>query len=238
MFDESVSRILDSLPDDAVVLDIGAWGKPFKRANWVIDRMPYETRGLYGFDGPDPERFTSATWIQRDLCDKTPYPFGDNEIDFVICSHTLEDVRDPIWLCSEIARIGKAGYLETPSRLEEQCYGFQGPWVGWGHHHWIVEMDDGSVTFAFKHHVVNRWRSYFPAEFHSTLTERERVQMLFWEGSFEFSERFFDTPPALDGYLESFVERELAGRGLTLSSFDASLPRKAMRRLRGLTERA
>ena len=58
----------------------------------------------------------------------------------MICSHTLEDVRDPIWVCSEIQRVAKAGYIEVPSRLEEQSYGFQGPWVGWGHHHWLIEV--------------------------------------------------------------------------------------------------
>ncbi len=60
----------------------------------------------------------------RDICDHEPYPFGDQEFDFVICSQTLEDVRDPIWVCSEINRIGKAGYIEVPSRLEEQSWGW------------------------------------------------------------------------------------------------------------------
>gem|GEM_PF-6800036 len=31
--------------------------------------------------------------------------------DFVVCSHTLEDVRNPGRGCEEILRVGKAGYL-------------------------------------------------------------------------------------------------------------------------------
>src|SRR5437870_11794806 len=124
MFGGSAERILREVPADAVVLDIGAWGKPFTRADWVLDYMPYETRGLYGKDGEDPERFTADTWVIWDICDRRPFPFSDKQFDFVICSHTLEDIRDPVWVCSELNRIGKAGYIEVRSRLEEQCDGF------------------------------------------------------------------------------------------------------------------
>jgi hypothetical protein len=37
----------------------------------------------------------------------------------VICSHTLEDIRDPLWVCSEMIRIGKAGYIELPRGLQK-----------------------------------------------------------------------------------------------------------------------
>src|ERR1700704_4906835 len=117
MFSESLQTILARLHDDDVVLDIGSWGKPFVRADWVLDRMPYETRGLYGFDGEDPEGFTKDTWIVRDICDHEPSPFDDNSTAFVICAPPLEATRDPVWVCHEMIRIAKAGYLETPSRL-------------------------------------------------------------------------------------------------------------------------
>jgi hypothetical protein len=44
-------------PQPHVVLDVGGWGRPFTRADWVLDLMPYETRGLYGRDGTGEERF-------------------------------------------------------------------------------------------------------------------------------------------------------------------------------------
>jgi ubiquinone/menaquinone biosynthesis C-methylase UbiE len=49
--------------------------------------------------GPLPEGFTRDTWVQRDICDHEPWPFEDRQFDFVVCSHTLEDVRDPVWVC-------------------------------------------------------------------------------------------------------------------------------------------
>src|SRR5437763_12138274 len=143
VLESTAQRLLGMLSEEAVVLDVGGWADPFERADWVLDVMPYETRGLYereGWTAPRPrddERFTQATWVQRDLCDRSPFPFADNQIDFAICSHTLEDLRDPVWVCSELARVAKAGYVETPSRLEEQSWGVSGPWVGWPHHRWL-----------------------------------------------------------------------------------------------------
>jgi methyltransferase family protein len=204
----SVARIEELVSADDVVLDIGAWGRPFVRADWVLDLMPYETRGLYGRDGEGAERFSAATWIQRDICDREPWPFDDDSIDFVICSHTLEDVRDPIWVCSEIVRVGKAGYVEVPSRLEEQSFGFQGPWAGWGHHHWLIDVSDHAIEFVFKHHVIHgRESDHFPPGFQERLSEEERVSQLWWEGSFDFRERVFTSGEELDPYLAGFVKR-------------------------------
>jgi len=204
----SVEKILERLAPDDVVLDIGGWGRPFTRADWVMDLMPYETRGQFGRDGPPPERFTRETWIERDICDREPYPFDDKQLDFVVCSHTLEDVRDPVWVCAEMVRIAKAGYIEVPSRLEEQSYGFQGPWVGWGHHHWLVDMGDDRIEFVFKHHVLHlRDTDHFPAGFREALPEERRVATLWWQGSFDYRERIFIAAEELDAYLADYVSR-------------------------------
>src|SRR5215210_428823 len=156
MLPEVAQRIEAELAAEAVVLDVGAWASPFARADWVIDLLPYESRGLYGGVAQPDERFSAASWVQRDICDREPWPFADKQFDFAICSHTLEDVRDPVWVCSELQRVAKAGYIETPSRLEEQTYAVQGPWVGWGHHHWLVETDasPAAIRFIFKHHLM------------------------------------------------------------------------------------
>lgn len=215
MLRSSVERILDTVPDDALVLDIGGWGKPLPRADWVMDLMPYETRGLYGYETHDPERFTKETWIQRDFCDREPFPFADGSIDFVTCSHTLEDIRDPIWVCQEMQRIAKAGYIETPSRLEEQTFGVQGPWVGWGHHRWLVEEHDGGLEFVFKHHVIcGREEDHLPAGFVDGVAEEERMLQLWWEGGFPCTERILVDADELDAYAGGFVAAQLAQRGV------------------------
>lgn len=211
MLEASAQAILARLRDDDVVLDVGGWAQPFPRADWVIDLLPYETRGLYGYERDSArERFTPRTWVCRDICDREPWPFEENRFDFAICAQTLEDVRDPVWVCSELARVARAGYVEVPSRLEEQSWGVQGGWVGWGHHHWLIDLDDRGLEFVFKHHVLHARRSdHFPPGFHATLSASERVRTLWWEGSFAARERVITDADEMDEYLAGFVAANL-----------------------------
>lgn len=208
MLDVSRQAILERLGDRDVVLDVGGWARPFARADWVIDLLPHETRGLYGYDqgAAADERFSAATWVQRDLCDREPWPFADGQFDFAICSQTLEDIRDPIWVCAELQRVARAGYIEVPSLAEELSFGIQGPWTGWGHHHWLVEVEPGLLRFVFKHHIVHgREDLRFPAGLHATLAPAERVSSFWWEGAFEAVERVFIGPGELDAWLAGVV---------------------------------
>ncbi len=203
----SARRIADELPTQALVLDAGGGASPFARADWVIDLLSYEQRGLYG-SPPDPsrERFSAATWVTRDICDREPWPFADRQFDFSVCSHTLEDVRDPIFVCRELERVSRAGYIEVPSRLEEQSYGVHGPWVGWSHHRWLVDVEEDSLTFVSKPHVLHaRESDHFPAGFHEALTPEERVQRLWWQDRVVAREHVFLDAASLDAYLSEFV---------------------------------
>jgi hypothetical protein len=202
-------------PDD-LVLDVGGGARPFPRADWVIDLMPYERRGtLEAQPAAERERFTAGTWVVRDICDHDPWPFEDGKFDFAVCTHTLEDVRDPVWVCHELQRVARAGYIEVPSRLEEQSYGFQGPWVGWGHHRWLCDVGEGRIDFVMKHHVVHGPEAvHFPASFYRTLGDEQKVQELWWEGSFEYGERIMLTAEELDPYLEGFVAANRPARRL------------------------
>jgi hypothetical protein len=238
-------RLLERLGPDDVVLDIGGWGDPFERADWVIDIFPYETRGFYerqGWGKPrdrDAERFSKETWIQRDVCDREPFPFDDGSIDFVLCSHTLEDIRDPIWVCSEINRVGKAGYIEVPSRLEEQSWGCAGDYVGWDHHRWLIDVNGGEITFAFKVHSIHAHEDeYFPPGFWNELGEEERVHSLWWEDGFAYRERIFTDEAETARELSSFVADELARRGIDRNARTQAAPATGrLERLRALFSR-
>jgi hypothetical protein len=211
VLEASRRRILQTVADDALILDVGGWAVPFPRADWVIDLAPYETRGAWGYDGePDAERFTAQTYVQRDICDREPWPFEDGRFDFVICSHTLEDVRDPVWVCSEIVRVGRAGYVEVPSRLVEQSRGVQGDWVGWSHHHWLVDVDqeDPYVRFVLKPHELSRRDAdiAFPEGAAARLAPEEQVSCLWWEGEFGFGEHVFYEVAEQHAYLREAIE--------------------------------
>ena len=46
-------------------------------------------------------------------------PFKDNHFDFVIASHVLEHVDDPKFFISELERVSTKGYIELPTKLED-----------------------------------------------------------------------------------------------------------------------
>jgi hypothetical protein len=187
MLPRATQRILSSLDDDALVLDVGGWAAPFNRADWMLDLMPYETRGVLGSYGPGPERFSAHTWVVRDMCDREPWPFEDDQFDFVVCATTLEDVRDPIWASREIARVAKAGYVEVPTVLAELIQGMQGPWLGHDHHRWMCEVDReaNEVVFTHKPHNLHfDWRVRVTPRWAERMDEEEHLQGLFWEGTF------------------------------------------------------
>lgn len=227
MLPAALERVERDLPDDALVLDVGGWAKPLARADWVIDVMPYETRGMLGRDGDGDERFSSSTWVVRDICDREPWPFEDGQFDFVVCSHVLEDVRDPLFVAAELQRVARAGYVEVPSRLDEQTWGVQGPWVGWGHHHWLIELHGDRFDFLFKPHIIH-WREdfWFPKAFHDTLTPELKVETLWWEGSFEAREVLRFAPGELDADLAGFVSRHVPDRSRPRAGLRSRLVRR------------
>jgi hypothetical protein len=216
MLRKNSDAVMSVLKPADVVLDIGGWAHPFNRANYIMDAEPHETRGYYNQtfakNSPIPpiggtlEHFTKDSWIQRDICEKTPFPFRDKELDYVICSHTLEDIRDPLWVCAEMIRIAKRGYIEVPSRLCESCRGAEIGIVGLSHHRWLIDINGSSIRFLMKLHSIHgHWKYSLPAKCRRRLTEEQKVQSLFWEGEFKFYETTIYGPEAQEAELERFV---------------------------------
>jgi SAM-dependent methyltransferase len=188
----------------ARVLDIGGWYQPFNLATHVIDLFPFATRRQHeALDPEDPERFSAETWLAWDVC-ATPWPYVDRYFDFVVCSNLLEDVRDPIAVCREINRVGKAGYVETPSRLREifakrrrfswrRLVGGAGaPEVGFYHHRWFVEGGGAHLKFTAKTAALLEDPRYYLTrrDIGRKLTEAESGLGLFWQDGFTFEEVF------------------------------------------------
>src|SRR6187401_1767506 len=106
-------RLMAEIPAGARVLDVGGGASPFPRADHVIDALAFEEAGA-GSDRSvhkalaGPVRYSRERWTKWDLCERRPWPFADQSFDYAVCSHLLEDVRDPIWVCSELSRVAKA----------------------------------------------------------------------------------------------------------------------------------
>jgi len=186
------------------VLDVGGWHKPFNLATDVVDIGSYDTRRTQeALDPEDAERFSAATWVVHDVC-KTPWPFADGYFDFSICSHLLEDVRDPLAVCRELCRVSRAGYVETPSRLREifiksrfarlkMILGAV-PEVGFYHHRWFVESEGSHLRFTAKTTaLLGRSDRYLTRrQLGRKLDEAESGLGMFWSHGFTCEEVMCD----------------------------------------------
>lgn len=106
--------IVYEVPEDTIIADIGFGHDPIVGGTYYIDRDLGASPDRAGRTAaPVPkERF-----IQADVSQGIPLP--DKSCDLVIASHIVEHLEDPGGFCTELSRIGKAGYIETPGIIQE-----------------------------------------------------------------------------------------------------------------------
>ena len=64
-------------------------------------------------------------------------PFKDKEFDFVVASHVMEHVEDIDFFIKELERVSKKGYIELPTKLEDNLV-FENK----KDHLWHMDYDD------------------------------------------------------------------------------------------------
>lgn len=132
--DDVLAYVGGLIPAGARVLEVGPGLVPFDRATHFVDMRPGENRVI---------------------CDVQfePLPFPDKYFDFVYCRHVMEDLMWPFAAMRELSRVGKAGYIETPSPMAEATRGIdRSPqnWRGYYHHFWFVWNKGGRLKFLNK----------------------------------------------------------------------------------------
>lgn len=219
-------RIQSSLPAGAKVLDVGGARQRARCATHVIDVLSYEeAKRAWGHLFRDyPIR--KENWAVHDVCSSRPFPYEDKFFDFAICSHTLEDVRDPIRVCEELSRVSKAGYIEVPSAVMELTIGVEGPWVGFAHHRWLIDLAGDQITALFKPHFLTASTRFHLAAYHAEQLRRsgKDVAGLFWQGEIKAREQVNVVREELEAEIERIVRSE---SGDTLSMKTARLRRRA-----------
>ncbi len=177
---ESADEIERRLKSGARVLDVGGAVTVFHRSTHVIDILPLDqAQRIWARRGGRVPSIAPENWIPQDICGARPFPFADKYFDFAICSHTLEDVRDPLRVCAEMSRVAKAGYIETPSPIVELTRGMDPwgrSWVGHYHHRWIVSVENGTLVFLFKPHFIHGSRRFsFPPSYIARWRNSDRL---------------------------------------------------------------
>tara|TARA_B110000014_G_scaffold169951_1_gene120669 strand:- start:54 stop:665 length:612 start_codon:yes stop_codon:yes gene_type:complete len=116
-----IENLLSSKPDWDI-LDIGCGYSANKYANIICDVVDLS------------KVYKDKKFIR--LIDKK-LPFKDKEFDFVIASHVMEHVEDVDFFISELQRIANKGYIELPTKLEDNLV-FENK----NDHIWQIDFDD------------------------------------------------------------------------------------------------
>ena len=126
-------------------------------------------------------------------------PFKDKEFDYVILSHVLEHVPNLLEFVSEIERISKAGYIELPTKLNDNLvFGCDEDDVG---HKWWFEFDDDNnqLLYTIKADVLEKfitvgqiWKfqKFFEDSFLLQIYWKEKIN-LFKRKPFEFDKKIY-----------------------------------------------
>jgi len=104
-------------------------------------------------------------------------PFKDKEFDFIISSHVLEHVTDPQFFISELERIGKEGYIEVPTRLEDNLV-FENKSA----HLWWINFDynDYSLLIQKKKQIIEPFLTVSSSQFLRKYFDDSLTLKLLW----------------------------------------------------------
>jgi SAM-dependent methyltransferase len=99
-------KVFLPIPRGARVLEVGSGDSPSPRADVLLD-LTLRNR----------ERVGGPTVIDRPfvISQVERLPFRDKAFDYVIAFHVLEHSPNPDLFLSELQRVARAGYIETPS---------------------------------------------------------------------------------------------------------------------------
>tara|TARA_B100000579_G_C22647268_1_gene764371 strand:+ start:173 stop:787 length:615 start_codon:yes stop_codon:yes gene_type:complete len=130
-----LNKILSNNPNWKI-LDVGCGYNANKYATTVCDIL--DLSSIY----------TDKNFVK--LEDKK-FPFKDKEFDFVIASHVLEHVEDVSYFIKELERISLKGYIEVPTKLEDNLV-FENKKA----HIWHLTFDDIENQL-----IINKKFQYF-----------------------------------------------------------------------------
>ncbi len=129
-----------------LILDVGGAAGPWGGATHILDIQPGQAfvGDIGRLDIWETVRAFSRHW------------------DLVVCTHTLEDLRDPGFVLDQINTLTThgAGFIAVPhkhtelSNLDSQAY------VGYCHHRWVFAFQNETLRLAPKWPVTSRFGLY------------------------------------------------------------------------------
>ena len=116
-------------------------------------------------------------------------PFKDKEFDYVILSHVMEHVPNLLEFKDEIIRVAKAGYIELPTKLNDNIvFGCDEEVLG---HKWWFEFDDDNqqLLYTEKKDVLEKFLSVGSVWKLQKYYEDSFILQFYWEKNINLKKR-------------------------------------------------
>jgi SAM-dependent methyltransferase len=139
------------MPVEAKVLEVGSGQNPHPSSDFILDKFlddnkhrqakcPFASQATMmqlDKDGNLSESVKAFKVVQGDVL---ALPFPDKSFDLIIARHMLEHVEDIQGALKELSRVGRAGYVEVPTKISELLF----PQIGI--HVWTFSLDHGRLV--------------------------------------------------------------------------------------------
>jgi len=193
------------------ILDVGG-AAPYFKASHIVDIQPYSaerllanTWGMTRDNEPIPG-WSQNQYTQLDICGRAKWPFIDKHFDLGLCSHCLEDLRDPIPAVLEMQRVCKKTLIIAPSRLLEQIRGIDHPrFCGFAHHLWMVSLSGKRLIFRRKTSVLELPGAHLVCPIGKTLRVDDGGMFAFGEDLLPEEQVFWSNQKDMEDYM-SFIQ--------------------------------
>lgn len=136
------------------IIDIGGakekhYPQKFSFIDYVLDLNSADTKA------------TNLVSIRGDINEESSfievedYVKNNGKFEYSLCTHTLEDIRNPQLVIKKLTQISKAGLISFPSKYLELSR-FEKPYLfrGFHHHRWIFVIKENKITAIPKVNMI------------------------------------------------------------------------------------
>ena len=176
-----VIKLVEELKNEnnnLTLIDIGASHNPFDRRflTHTFDIMDTPIEGVHAFRG-NMNRY-------QDWEPLLEYVKEHGKFNFCNCTHTLEDLANPMLAVEMIPQIAEQGFFAMPSKYNE-LQRREGPFRGTMHHRWIWNDENGKLVAYPKIPIVDTM-TFHPHE--AAIEKYAELELrIYWKEDIDFA---------------------------------------------------
>lgn len=134
-------------------IDIGGsmdfWSYP--EVKYVADLIPVER-----FEPENITFFKLELGRRNSYVELLEYVEKNGKFDFSVCSHTLEDVFNPLDVIELLEKISYRGFIAVPSKFNEFSRLYENDYYGNAHHKQILDYNNNELVIYPKYPFIER----------------------------------------------------------------------------------